>query len=232
MLKPHGIILTKVILISVLFVLIMASKPVFAIYIGDLTFVLDSDNTFVSKRVLNNNKTAKIYRVSVSGIDNPVGDEVGYSLAHGEVLFAPRMLTLQPGSGDYFKFFYRGVQDDKERYYRVSFSEIPTNEYSPTKSSANRVQLEPVVVLDSILVVRPRQKNFSWSFNQSQGMLKNTGNTFFKLIAKPGCDSTEEQGKAWYLRPGDKMTNALLKQTGDKFIVYSNKYIKISHDCE
>ncbi len=63
--------------------------------------------------------------------------------------------------------------------------------------------MEPVVVMDTILVVRPREVQFKWSFDKVAGTVSNTGNTRFKLLIKPGCDSTEEEGDAWYLRPGD-----------------------------
>lgn len=63
--------------------------------------------------------------------------------------------------------------------------------------------MEPVVVMDTILVVRPREVQFKWSFDKVAGTVSNTGNTWFKLLIKPGCDSTEEEGDAWYLRPGD-----------------------------
>ncbi len=62
--------------------------------------------------------------------------------------------------------------------------------------------MEPVVVMDTILVVRPREVQFKWSFDKVAGTVSNTGNTWFKLLIKPGCDSTEEEGDAWYLRPG------------------------------
>lgn len=232
MLKRHGIMLTKATALLLFLIVLGFSPSVLAIYIGDLTFAIDSDKPFTSKRILNNNKSAKIYRVTISGIKDPASEDPGYSLDNGEVLFSPHMLTLQEGSGDYFKFYYNGPSDGQERYYRVSFAEIPVNEYHTASSGASRVELEPVIVLDSILVVRPRKSVFTWRFDGQQGHVKNTGNTFFKLIAKPDCHSTEEQGKVWYVRPGDDVSSAILKQTGDKYIVYNAKYIKISHDCE
>lgn len=68
--------------------------------------------------------------------------------------------------------------------------------------------------MDTILVVRPRQVQFKWSFDQVTGTVSNTGNTWFKLLIKPGCDSTEEEGDAWYLRPGDVVHQPELRQPG------------------
>ncbi len=64
--------------------------------------------------------------MSVVGIDRPGGHEVRARPADGELLFAPRQLTLQAGESEYFKFYYHGPKDNRERYYRVSFREIPT----------------------------------------------------------------------------------------------------------
>ena len=36
-----------------------------------------------------------------------------------------RLISLAPDAGEFFKIFYRGPQDDKERYYRVQFTEMP-----------------------------------------------------------------------------------------------------------
>ena len=87
------------------------------------------------------------------------------------------------------------------------------------------------MVMDTILVVRPRQVQFKWSFDQVTGTVSNTGNTWFKLLIKPGCDSTEEEGDAWYLRPGDMVHQPELRQPGNHYLVYNDKFIKISDSC-
>ncbi|HAW4036910.1 TPA: CFA/I fimbrial chaperone, partial [Escherichia coli] len=47
----------------------------------------------------------------------------------------------------------------------------------------------------------------------------------------PGCDSTEEEGDAWYLRPGDVVHQPELRQPGNHYLVYNDKFIKISDSC-
>ena len=90
-----------------------------AINVGTLTFAMDQDRSFTAKRVLNNNRGARLYQVSIRAIDRPGEREVRSRPADGELLFAPRQLTLQAGQAEYYKFFYRGPQDNRERYYRV-----------------------------------------------------------------------------------------------------------------
>ena len=202
-----------------------------AISVGNLTFSLGAEESFAAKRVLNNNKSARLYQVSVVGIDRPGGKEIRSRPADGELLFAPRQLTLQAGEGEYFKFYYHGPQDNRERYYRVSFREIPTRNRVERNTAGAAVSIDPVVVVETILEVRPRQVVFNWSLDRQAGTVSNGGNTWFKLLIKPGCGATEEDGDAWYLRPGDVVRQAALRQPGDKYIIYNDQFIKISNDC-
>ncbi|EIY5093645.1 hypothetical protein MLE48_001752 [Klebsiella quasipneumoniae] len=202
-----------------------------AISVGNLTFSLPAEADFASKRVVNNNKSARLYRIAVSAIDRPGGSEVRSRPVDGELLFAPRQLALQAGESEYFKFYYHGPRDNRERYYRVSFREISTRNLTRRGPTGGEVSMEPVVVMDTILVVRPREVQFKWSFDKVAGTVSNTGNTWFKLLIKPGCDSTEEEGDAWYLRPGNVVRQPALRQPGNHYLVYNDKFIKISDTC-
>lgn len=212
---------------------LLAAPLAQAISVGNLTFSLPAEADFASKRVVNNNKSARLYRIAVSAIDRPGGSEVRSRPVDGELLFAPRQLVLQAGESEYFKFYYHGPRDNRERYYRVSFREIPTRNLTRRSPTGGEVSMEPVVVMvmDTILVVRPREVQFKWSFDKVAGTVSNTGNTWFKLLIKPGCDSTEEEGDAWYLRPGDVVRQPALRQPGNHYLVYNDKFIKISDTC-
>lgn len=210
---------------------LLAAPLAQAISVGNLTFSLPAEADFASKRVVNNNKSARLYRITVSAIDRPGGSEVRSRPVDGELLFAPRQLALQAGESEYFKFYYHGPRDNRERYYRVSFREIPTRNLTRRSPTGGEVSMEPVVVMDTILVVRPREVHFKWSFDKAAGTVSNTGNTWFKLLIKPGCDSTEEEGDAWYLRPGDVVRQPALRQPGNHYLVYNDKFIKISDTC-
>lgn len=209
---------------------LLAAPLAQAISVGNLTFSLPAEADFASKRVVNNNKSARLYRIAVSAIDRPGGSEVRSRPVDGELLFA-RQLVLQAGESEYFKFYYHGPRDNRERYYRVSFREIPTRNLTRRSPTGGEVSMEPVVVMDTILVVRPREVQFKWSFDKVAGTVSNTGNTWFKLLIKPGCDSTEEEGDAWYLRPGDVVRQPALRQPGNHYLVYNDKFIKISDTC-
>lgn len=232
MLRQRGVILTKA-RQALLCLLILAAPPAaLAISVGNLTFSMSPDDSFVAKRVLNNNQSARLYEVSVVGIDSPSEKEIQTRPADGELLFSPKQMTLQPGLGEYFKFYYNGPKDDRERYYRVSFREVPTSNHVMRNSANSQISIDPVVIIDTILVVRPRHIDFKWTYDRATGTIRNTGNTWFKLLIKPGCSTTEEEGDARYLRAGDVVQNQGLREAGNHYIVFNDKFIKISDDCQ
>ena len=171
--RRRGVTLIKLALVSLW---LLAAPLAQAISVGNLTFSLASDDEFVAKRVLNNNKSARLYR--------------------------------------------------------VSFREIPTRNLVMRAPAGGQISMEPVVVMDTILVARPRQVQFKWAFDKTAGSVSNTGNTWFKLLIKPGCDTTEGEGDAWYLRPGDVVRQSSLRKPGNHYIIYNEKFIKLNKDCQ
>lgn len=103
MFRRRGVTLTKALLTAVC---MLAAPLTQAISVGNLTFSLPSETDFVSKRVVNNNKSARIYRIAISAIDSPGSSELRTRPVDGELLFAPRQLALQAGESEYFKFYY------------------------------------------------------------------------------------------------------------------------------
>lgn len=207
------------------------SLPAAAIYIGNITFTLPSDQNFTSKNVLNNNQSARIYQVSITGIDSPGESETRTRPADGELLYAPKAMALSAGQSDYFKFFYHGPQDDKERYYRISFREIPPENRAGQNTTGGKINIAPVIIMDSILVVRPRKIHFSYDWDKKNHTLTNNGNTYFKILLKNGCHSSEEDSDSYYLRPGEVLRSPALQRSGEKYILYNEKFISLSEEC-
>lgn len=86
MFRRRGVTLTKALLTAVC---MLAAPLTQAISVGNLTFSLPSETDFVSKRVVNNNKSARIYRIAISAIDRPGSSELRTRPVDGELLFAP-----------------------------------------------------------------------------------------------------------------------------------------------
>lgn len=229
--RRRGEMLINIFRVTLWLIAVCVPMTGMAISVGTLTFSMPADNTFVAKRVLNNNPSARLYQISIVEIDRPGENETRARPTDGELLFAPRQLLLQPGEGDYFKFYYHGPQDNRERYYRVSFREIPTHSRTENRGARSSISADPIIIMETILVVRPREVHFEWHYDPLKGSVSNTGNTWFKLIVKPGCRSTEDEGETWYLRPGDTVQQKTLQKIGRKYLIYNEKFIGISDDC-
>ena len=230
-LRQHGAMLIK--LLSKYFLIFFLLAPFFAnaIYVGNQTFSINSDSNMYAKLVINNNQAPRLYRITIRAIVSPGTSEVYFQPNDGELLFAPRQMMLKPGEGDFFKFYYHGPADDKERYYRIAFEEIPPQNKKSKNAKDNIISMMPVIVMDTILVVRPRKINFEWFLDHSHGEVANKGNTWFKLLLKPGCGATEDTSSTWYLRPGEALKSGYVKGAGEIFILYNDSFIKIHDDC-
>ncbi|EHO0087987.1 fimbria/pilus periplasmic chaperone [Escherichia coli] len=207
-------------------------SPAQALDVGDISSFMNSDSSTLSKTIKNSTDSGRLINIRLERLSSPLDDGQVISMDKpDELLLTPASLLLPAQASEVIRFFYKGPADEKERYYRVSFREVPTRNQTRRSPTGGEVSTDPVVVMDTILVVRPRQVQFKWSFDKVTGTVSNTGNTWFKLLIKPGCDSTEEEGDAWYLRPGDVVHQPELRQPGNHYLVYNDKFIKISDSC-
>ncbi|EJU9662175.1 fimbria/pilus periplasmic chaperone [Escherichia coli] len=207
-------------------------SPAQALDVGDISSFMNSDSSTLSKTIKNSTDSGRLINIRLERLSSPLDDGQVISMDKpDELLLTPASLLLPAQASEVIRFFYKGPADEKERYYRVSFREVPTRNQTRRSPTGGEVSTDPVVVMDTILVVRPRQVQFKWSFGKVTGTVSNTGNTWFKLLIKPGCDSTEEEGDAWYLRPGDVVHQPELRQPGNHYLVYNDKFIKISDSC-
>ena len=85
--------------------------------------------------------------------------------------------------------------------------------------------------MDTILVVRPRQVQFKWSFDKVTGTVSNTGNTWFKLLIKPDVIRPKRKAMHGIYVRGDVVHQPELRQPGNHYLVYNDKFIKISDSC-
>lgn len=60
----------------------------------------------------------------------------------------------------------------------------------------------PSVSMSTILIVRPRKTQFKYEINEETGTIKNTGNTFFRVVIQKGCNGDDESSTQFYMLPG------------------------------
>lgn len=88
MFRRRGVTLTNLLRMLICLLSLGLATAAQAISVGNLTFSMAAEDDFASKRVINNNKSARLYRVSIVAIDRPGGKEVRSRPADGELLFA------------------------------------------------------------------------------------------------------------------------------------------------
>lgn len=202
-----------------------------ALYLESTIYEMAADTSFISKRIFNDSHKQNVYGISAIKIDRPgPGGENRQPIENGELLFAPLSFSLAPQAGEFFKIFYRGPKDNKERYYRILFREMPVTLFSE-RNQGKKSEAIPAIAMDTILIVRPRNLDLRYTLDEQGGVLKNTGNTFFKIIVHRGCASSDDEATIRYVLPGEMYRSVGLKAHNKKFIVALQKYHPVGNGC-
>ncbi len=208
-----------------------AALPARAVRLESTIYDITPPQNFISWPILNDSSRANLYTIAVWKIDRPgAGGERRVDGSELEVVYSPLRLTLQPGRRDYFKLYYRGPQDERERYYRVQFKETPVT-LIPWREQRQGLDAVPVVSVSAILVVRPRKMTFRYELDEATGMLKNSGNTWFRVIVQQGCQGDDESATQLALLPGDVWRNSAINARNRKYIVALGRYHRLGQGC-
>ena len=187
---------------------LMASFPGWAISVGDITSIMTSTESSLSKEITNTTDSARFVSVSVKQLSSPLADGVEIKpVNNGELLSTPANLILPGQATDVFRFFYKGPQDDRERYYRLQWVDEPVTEGAETKASKMAMATASAEI-GTILVVAPRKEHFDYTRNGD--IITNTGNVSFRVIAYGACkDKARDSGKGcrerYYIMPDTKI---------------------------
>lgn len=179
--------------------------PAQAINVGDVTSIITSQNNSLAKEIENNTEAARFVSVKVEKISSPMADGKIIPMAdRSELLSTPASLILPGNAKENFRFIYNGPADDKERYYRLSWTDEPISEFDTTKQS-KLGQTTTSAVIGTILVVAPRKEHFD--YKRQGGEITNTGNVSFRVISYGPCkDKKKDDGKGcrerYNLMPG------------------------------
>lgn len=69
------------------------------------------------------------------------------------------------------------------------------------------------------------------AIDERNGVIKNTGNTFFRVIIQKGCNGDDESSEQFYMLPGESYQSAAVRGENKKFIVALGKYIPLGEMC-
>ncbi|HHU4045452.1 TPA: hypothetical protein ACUB6H_001012 [Enterobacter cloacae] len=186
---------------------IATSFSSWAINVGDITSIMTSEQSSLSKEIINTTNSARYVSVTVKRLSSPLPDGTEISINPGELLSTPASLILPGDAKDVFRFFYKGPEDDKERYYRLQWIDEPVSESAATKAG-KAATATALAEIGTILVVAPRNERFNYS--RQDDLIINTGNVSFRVIAYGVCkDPAQDQGRGcrerYYVMPGTKI---------------------------
>lgn len=176
-----------------------------AINVGDVTSMMTPERNNLAKEILNNTDTARFVSVNVERISSPMaGGTIMPMESKSEILSTPASLILPGHAKENFRFIYNGPADDKERYYRLSWTDEPVSEYGASEHKKTG-QATTSAIIGTILVVAPRKENFK--FKRNGDRITNTGNSSFRVISYGPCkDKSKDTGQGcrerYYLMPG------------------------------
>ncbi|WP_435955411.1 hypothetical protein [Dryocola sp. BD626] len=189
------------------FFLISLIAPFYAqaINVGEVTSMMPPDASSLAKEIANPTDTARYVSVNVERISSPMAGGVVIPMeSKGELLSTPASLIMPGMARENFRFFYKGPQDDKERYYRLSWTDEPVTEYDASRSE-KLGQATTSAEIGTILVVAPRKERFD--FKRQGDTVTNTGNASFRVISYGPCrDKSKDLGQGcrerYYVMPG------------------------------
>lgn len=184
----------------IVFMLLIPSLA-WGISVGEMTYFMGPEQSFLSKAVHNDSKKTRYYQVSIEESDPPYAGAKEHKIKQGALLYGPKQLLLRPDETQFLKLYYRGPADDQPRYYRVVFHERP----GFTLQGHDPARFNGSASLGTILVVQPRRAEQGYQIKEN--ILYNTGNTVYLAYLKAPCalNKTEECIKEKYLIPGETL---------------------------
>ncbi|WP_034943862.1 EcpB family pilus assembly chaperone [Erwinia oleae] len=206
--------------------------PLKAIDVGEVTSFIFPTTHAVAKEIKNTAHSARMVSVEVARLSSPQkGGNIIQTETPDELLMTPSRILLQPQSSDIVRFYYNGPNDDKERYYRIYWTEQALTDDSVSSSQKNAIATTSVRI-GTILVVTPRQENFSWKFTGEKVI--NNGNVSFRLIAYGPClhpkNGQPECREKHNIMPGDNraFTRVDVKRKQSRIAIWhGNEFISV-----
>lgn len=167
-----------------------------AINVGAVTTFIDAGSQEVAKQIENGSDQARLVTVTVTRISSPEegGQEIPMEV-DGELMLSPSRLMLPANAKNNVRFFYKGPQDDKERYYRIRWLDTALS-VDDQRNERRQAVATTSAQIGTILVVTPRQHRFAYDLKDDT--LTNQGNASYRTVAYGPCLKGEELCKETY----------------------------------
>ncbi|QKJ88859.1 CFA/I fimbrial auxiliary subunit [Paramixta manurensis] len=183
--------------------LLSGITPALALDVGDISSFMYSNNTVLSKEIKNTTDSGRLINIRMERISSPLDDGKVIPMdKRDEILLTPASLLLPAKSSDVIRFFYKGPEDDKERYYRIVWFDQALSDLQRDSSIRSAVATASAHI-GTILVVAPRKVNYRYRY--ASGTLINTGNATLRILAYGPCLKPAEGKECkenYFLMPG------------------------------
>lgn len=191
---------------TLLFLLLAYPLASQAIDVGSITTFIDVGVQEVSKEIENSSDQARLVTIAISRISSPEENGVEIPMeVEGELLLSPARMMLPAKAKNNVRFFYKGLMDEKERYYRITWRDTALSMDEQHNEKRQAVATTSAQI-GTILVVTPRKSHFDYVLKE--GELINRGNASYRVVAYGVCrDNPDEQCKeTYYDLPGKQRT--------------------------
>lgn len=177
-----------------------------AVHVGEVTTMIHSDKDMIAKEIKNTTESARLITINVSRLSSPMDDgKIIPTENKDELLFTPANLILTGHGVDQVRFFYHGPKDNKERYYRIRWTDQAVSE-DEGKTAKKAGTATTSAVINTILVVAPRKEKFDYEYKD--GIVYNRGNVAFRVLGFGTCLNKKDIAKKdncrerYYVMPG------------------------------
>jgi len=159
--------------------------PVHALDVGDISSFLNSDSNVLNKEIRNPTDNGRLVNISIERISSPLEDgKIIQMEVPGEVLMTPASLLLPAKANENIRFFYKGLEDDKERYYRIVWFDQALSDVQQGNTTRSAMATASARI-GTILVVAPRKVKYNHIYDN--GKISNTGNATLRVLAYGPC---------------------------------------------
>ncbi|WP_083615876.1 hypothetical protein [Pantoea sp. 1.19] len=205
------------------FSLLLTSGTCNALFIENLNIDLLPKKGVKFVSIANRTTGAKAYTVNVVQISTPRAEGTETVINDGSLLYSPQKLILKSEQRSGFKFYYNGKNDNKERYFRITFIETPLQTDKVTLSH-KELYYDYRIIVKAIMIVRPKSERFAYRYQNRT--ITNTGNTYFKYMSSKHCQSGYSHST--FLPPGASLSLSDEETKENRVIIYKNSILTLS----
>ncbi|MFT2797292.1 MULTISPECIES: EcpB family pilus assembly chaperone [Serratia] len=174
-----------------------------ALDVGAISSFMPSNSATLSKEIKNTTDSGRLVNIKIERISDPTeSGTVIPMVTKDEMLLSPASLMMPANARDVIRFYYKGPEDNQERYYRIVWFDQALTDAGQNTAKRNGVATTSARI-GTILVVTPRQVNFNHQFANNK--ITNTGNATFKMVAYGPCKNKKEGSNCkenYFVMPG------------------------------